>query len=193
VSNDNHHQGVSPLAIALAPQPDEPSITMARARADRAKTPELAAQGARIREAIDAKGLSYKEAAEALGVVQHGLDRWMAGANSAKHRFVDLELLTGRPAAWFERGDGPVVATGAQIVETFIHETGPTLKPPLSSAEAAWLRRWPHHRITRAKLLGVVDEARLGIAPEDIGPSEEATAKARAKGDALGVKRRAAR
>lgn len=163
---------------------------MARERTDRAKTPELRAQGERIREAIDAAGLTYREAAEALGIVAHGLDRWMAGAASASHRFRDLERVTGRPAAWFERGSGPVVATGAEVIEAFIRETGPQLRPPLSSAEAAFLRRWPFHRVTRAKLLGVIDEARLGIAPEDIAASAEATEAARAKGAALGVKRR---
>lgn len=157
-----------------------------RERTDRAKTPELAAQGRRIREAIDAKEISYKEAAELLGIVQHGLDRWMAGVVSARHRFADLERITGRPATWFERGDGPRVATGAEVIEAFIRETGPTLNPPLTASEAAFVRRWPHHRVTRAKLLGVVDEARLGLAPDDIAASAAATEKARAKGDAMG-------
>jgi transcriptional regulator with XRE-family HTH domain len=159
------------------------------------KPPEekLKAQGARIRQAIDKSGKQYVDVARELGVAAHTVDRWMRGDVSAAGRFADLSIATGARVEWLRDGEGDDTSDRASVIETFIIDQGPSLRPPLTNAEAAYLRQWPHHRVKPGALMDAVMDARHGLRKEDLERSVIETAKARARGEALGVPRRSKR
>lgn len=154
---------------------------------------KLKAQGERIRGAIDRAGKQYAAVARELGVAPHTVDRWMRGDISAANRFADLALATGATVEWLRDGEGSDTSERADTIEAFIRDQGPALRPPLTNAEAAYLRQWPHHRVKPGALMDAIMDARHGLKPDDLERSVTATAKARAKGEALGVPRRARR
>lgn len=160
----------------------------------RKPSPEkLQAQGVRIRAAIDRSGKQYAAVARELDVAAHTVDRWMRGDISAAARFADIEIATGATVEWLRDGEGSDTSERADTIEAFIAQQGPALRPPLSPAEAAYLRQWPHHRVKVGALMDAIVDAREGLKRDDIERSVVATAKARAKGDALGVPRRVRR
>lgn len=151
---------------------------------------KLRGQGARIRQAIERAGKTQAEVCRELGVGTNTMNRWLRGENSARTRFRDLSLSLGVAEAWLEHGDGPETSERADVIEDFVTTVGPTLAPPLTASEAAYLRHWPHHRVTHGRLLDAVRDARMGLSADDVLRSTEATDAARAKGAALGVPRR---
>ena len=151
---------------------------------------KLRGQGARIRAAIERTGKTQAEVCRELGVGTNTMNRWLRGENSARARFADLGISLGVSVEWLDRGDGQETSERADVIEAFIAEVGPTLAPPLTLAEAAYLRHWPHHRVTHGRLLDAVRDARLGLSADDVQRSNETTEAARAKGAALGVPRR---
>lgn len=148
---------------------------------------KLAAQGARIREALDAAGKEQAAVAEQIGVKPHTLWRWLNGDHSAKSHFSALSIALGVSAEWLEHGDGPRRDDRADIIERFIEEDGPKMKPPLTAPEAAYLRATPHHKVTAGRLRDAIDEARYGFTREELRRSEQVTDAARARGAKLGV------
>lgn len=151
---------------------------------------KLAAQGARIREAIARAGKSQADVCREIGVNGNTMNRWLNGKNSAKDHFDALELALGVPAKWIEHGEGVDVTDRMSVIEQFILQQGPTLRPPLTRAEATTLRAWPYHRVRVGDLLNAVTELRRGLSAEEIEGARAFTEAVRARGEALGVPKR---
>ena len=155
---------------------------------------KLKAQGARVRQAIEARGKTQAEVCREVGVNANTMNRWLRGENSARAHFAQLALALGVRVEWIESGDGADMSERSEVIEDFISQTGPTLRPPLTLAEAAYVRAWPHHRVTVGALLDAVNESRRGgLSVEDAARSAEVTSIVRARGEALGVPKRRAR
>lgn len=172
---------------------------MARAARGNAKKPdeirpEDAAVGARIVEAREKIGMSQATLARELGCIPTTLWRYETGRIAAATRLVEIAQITGASAEWLRNGSGETTDERTRVVEEFIANHGPTLRPPLTSSEARFLRAWPyHHRVTVGKLLDMVNDGRRGASAEEMAASEKATEEARERGAKLGVPMRRAR
>lgn len=147
----------------------------------------LKAIGRRIRTAIENAGTTQAQLCRDLGVAPNTMSRYLNGSMSPVARLFEMGRVLGVSEAWLRGDEGAELDPVQRTIEEFVVEDGPRLRPPLSTAEARYLRSWPHRAVTRGRLLDTVIAARSALTSEQVAESAEVTDEARSRGAALGV------
>ena len=144
----------------------------------------------RIRETIKARGIKQADLARTVDVTPTTMWKYLSGTTGPDKKLVAIARALGVSAEWLENGGEDNGDPFTRVIETFITEIGPTLKPPLSPLEAEWARKYPHHRVTHGKLLDMVLSVRNGLTAEEAADSAQITDEQRTKGARLGTPKR---
>ncbi len=144
----------------------------------------------RIKQTLDDKNIKQTELAKAIGVTPVTVWKYLNNGLGVEKKLTKIARALEVSPDWLENGGEDIGDPHTMEIEGFIREMGPTLRPPLTAEEERFVRAWPHHRVTRGKLLDAILQARAGLSPEEALASSDATEAARAKGNALGVPKR---
>jgi transcriptional regulator with XRE-family HTH domain len=169
-----------------------PQIALTPENGDRAQQPmENAKVAARIRQAMEDRGIKQAELARAIGVGPTTMWKYLTGRLGVSRQLIPIARALKVDPDWLAgAGDGEPQDEHTEVIESFIRDIGPGLRPPLTNEEAGYVRGWPHHRVTHGALLDAVQLARRGLTAEEAAHSVEVTEAARRRGEALGVKPR---